>query len=124
MHSLNYFLRPVSFQLDELEVYDNKYVKIETEMNGPIGLINAVSGKIVIPLQHDFLNLVEEKLWIGRIEHGKEGLYDLSGRLLLEHKYDDIKVRDGFIHATIYGDGTRDRKEEIFDFAGNRVKDK
>ncbi|MCQ4142652.1 WG repeat-containing protein [Chryseobacterium sp. EO14] len=86
----------VDYRLNEYTIFLDKYVKIETHVNGLKGLAEVETGKIVLPMEHSFLNLEEGKFWHLKKEE-KEGVLDVNFKVIMPITYDGIDVEDGYI---------------------------
>lgn len=96
-------LQKVGYRVDDPEVYDGKYVKIEPRVNGPIGVVDATSGKIVLPMEHDFVHFKENKFWYVE-RNDKEGVYDRNFKELLPPLYDDVDIDGDYFFVKKNGD--------------------
>lgn len=91
-------LHKVAYRLDELEVYDGKYVKIEPKVNGNTGLAAVSTGEEVLPMRHEFLRLKEGRFWIAGINR-KEGAYDRDLKVVIPFEFDDVDYQDGYFYT-------------------------
>lgn len=116
----------VDYELDDSEIYKEKYVTIETETNGPIGLLNAETGEIIIPMEHYNLRLEDDRLWItgkriNKVKRndsnngtGDTGAYDLNGKEVFPFIYNRITAIDNFTYTEIFKENQPDT-EDVFD---------
>lgn len=81
----------VPYKIDEPQLYDGKYVKIEPRVNGDNGVVNAITGQIVLPMEYDNLKFKNSKYWWA-VKDGKEGILDRNFKIILPLKYDDIDI--------------------------------
>lgn len=73
--------KQVDYRIDDVEVYNQKYVKIEPSVNGPIGVVDASTGEVIIPMIHDWLKFEQNK-WIGKVKNsGETKTYTEKGAL-------------------------------------------
>lgn len=122
-NSKNKTLNKFNYQLDEIIVYDNKYVKIEAKTNGPIGLFDITKGIVTIPLKHSWLNYYAPNIWIGRDEENNRiGAYLSSGKQILPHKFNTVEYNNGFLYTIIEdaGQDNRDLKD-IYNTNGKNI---
>ncbi|RQO32205.1 hypothetical protein DBR32_00900 [Taibaiella sp. KBW10] len=108
-------LHKVPYRVDDQEVYAGKYVKIEPEINGKIGLIDGRTGKQVLPMQHDYLRLVENKYWHARTGSG-EGVYDANMNTLIPFEFSDVTIHNGFFYTR-----TENDIEDVYNSKGENL---
>lgn len=106
-HDQTYYFNPttkilqeVAYKIDDTEIYGGKYVKIETKVNGPIGVIDANTGKFLIPMKHGFIHYQDNGTWLARDdESDKEGAYAADGTVLIPLTFDNVKYKTGFFYT-------------------------
>jgi len=99
-------LKKVNYRFDDYEIYQNKYVKIEPRVNGKNGLADVETGKIVIPMEYDFLNWADEKFWHLK-KDGKEGVLDVDLKIIMPIVFDKLAIENGYIFEKKEGYSTR-----------------
>ncbi|UIR57361.1 WG repeat-containing protein [Sphingobacterium sp. SRCM116780] len=116
-------LHPVNYQIDDPTIYQEKYVKIETKTNGPIGMVDATTGKIMIPMQHELLHFNAPGFWIANQQNSeKEGAYTNQGEILLPFRFDHVKYENGFFY-TEYNptEYIYDEQKNVFNNKGQNI---
>ena len=112
-------IHKVPYLIDGAAIYDGKYVKIQKQVNGPRGIVDALTGKIILPMEYDQLNFESNKFWVGE-KNEKDGIYDRNFKLLLPFNYENIVVEGNYFFTMENGDRTN-----AFDANGtNLTKDK
>ncbi|WP_282630448.1 hypothetical protein [Empedobacter sedimenti] len=77
----NKTLKLVDYIPDSLELYDEKYCIVEKGINGKEGVVNGLTGEIVVPLI--YYNVVyKDGKWVAKTEDYKETIYSLQGKKL------------------------------------------
>lgn len=112
-------LERVSYVLDETKIYSDNLVNIEKKTNGPEGIINAKTGRMVIPMKYDYIR-PQEGLFITDLNN-KEGLYDKNGRRILPEIFNNISVKDDMIYVSKEIDNSFDEKD-IYSVKGISIK--
>ncbi|RZK13887.1 MAG: hypothetical protein EOO86_19515, partial [Pedobacter sp.] len=85
-------------KIDESQIYDGRYVKIEPRVNGDNGVVNAVTGQIVLPMEYENVKFKNNKYW-WVLKNGKEGVLDRNFKIILPLKYDDIDIDGDYFKA-------------------------
>lgn len=88
----------VPYKIDESQIYDGRYVKIEPRVNGDNGVVNAVTGQIVLPMEYENVKFKNNKYW-WVLKNGKEGVLDRNFKIILPLKYDDIDIDGDYFKA-------------------------
>ncbi len=91
-------LEHVSYVLDEAQIYPDNLVNIEKITNGPEGVINAKTGRMIIPMKYDYIR-PQEGFFITDLNN-KEGLYDKKGRNILPEIFNSIAISDDFFYVS------------------------
>ncbi|WP_316808248.1 WG repeat-containing protein [Pedobacter agri] len=104
----------VPYKIDESQVYDGKYVKIEPRVNGDNGVVNAITGQIVLPMEYDNVKFKNGKYW-WVVKNGKEGIFDRNFKVVLPLKYDDIDVEGDYFKVK------ENDQVNIFDAGGKNL---
>lgn len=91
-------LKKVDYLLVESAIYQDRYVRVSRQTNGPRGLAEVATGKVVLPMEHTMLHLQDEKFWIAG-KNGKEGVLDSALRQVLAARFDNIDFDNGFFQA-------------------------
>lgn len=108
----------VPYRIDDPELYDNRYVKIEPHINGSIGLVDVITGKIVLPMEHDFLRFKENKWWLAK-RNEKEGVYGKDLKLVLPFEFTDIDLDSNYFYVK------QENKPNVYNSSGvNITQDK
>jgi len=84
-------IEKVSYQVNDQEIYNGKYVVIEPRTNGLRGVVDATTGKIVLPMAYESIHFKGGKYWWVKKE-GKEGVFDGSFKNVIPIAYDDVTV--------------------------------
>jgi len=104
----------VSYKIDESEIYDGKYVKIEPRVNGDNGVVNAITGQIVLPMEYDNVKFKNSKYW-WVLKNGMEGVLDRNFKIILPLKYDDIDIDGDYFKVK------ENNQVNIFDASGKNL---
>lgn len=106
-------LEKVDYNLDESEIFADKYVIIDPKTNGPEGVADGSTGKIVVHMKHSFVNFIEGDFWLCRLEtgnnydYGNEGVYKLNGSLLIPFDFKNVEYKSGFFYTKNYSEKMR-----------------
>jgi hypothetical protein len=114
----NQQLEKVPYKVDDPEIFNKKYVRIEPAINGKKGLVDVTTGKIVLPMEHDFLHFVDNKYWHGEI-HNKEGIYNENLQVLIPFEFGNVDVENGFFFTH---KKTTNPNREVYDVYNNRCE--
>lgn len=107
-------LQKVNYVLSDIDVYLDRYVTIQPRTNGPNGLAELSTGKVVLPMEYETLNLQDKQAWIVR-KNNKEGAFDARLRPVLPLRFDSVSFEQGFFYAR-QGDN-----EAIYDSKGRKI---
>lgn len=107
------------FILDENDIYEKKLVNVEKYLNGPEGVFNVETGRMIIPMKYNYLNFREGYFITSGMSHAE--IFDRNGNSVITGKYDSIEVENGRIYTQknvndFYYD-------DIFDLRGNKLTD-
>lgn len=91
-------LHKVDYRIDDSEIYNEKYVKIEKEYSGLDGLADVTTGKIVLPTEYTFIQLKENKYWLCG-QNNLEGVYDANFKQILPIEFTDIEIHKDFFYV-------------------------
>ncbi|WP_435313646.1 WG repeat-containing protein [Cellulophaga fucicola] len=90
LNTTNNTLEKIDYVLYRYEIYDGNIVITEKEVNGPKGLINAKTGKVLLPNIYD--NIYHEKGYFNVYNNHKTSLYNKYGKQILPEKFNRITV--------------------------------
>lgn len=90
--------KKVNYLLTNSELYQNKFVIIQSDSNSPKGLADATTGEIVLPMEYNYLELVDNKVWIVDKNY-KKGLYDLNLKPILPIEFKNIVYIDDLLEV-------------------------
>ncbi|MGI9573638.1 WG repeat-containing protein [Alloalcanivorax xenomutans] len=107
-------LKKVDYLLVESAIYQDRYVRVSRQTNGPRGLAEVATGKVVLPMEHTMLHLQDEKFWIAG-KNGKEGVLDSALRQVLPARFDNIDFDNGFFQAR------RGKTLDLYDSKGRNL---
>ncbi|WP_316795240.1 WG repeat-containing protein [Pedobacter agri] len=107
-------VQKVAYKIDDPKIFDGKYVKIEPRVNGLNGIVDATTGKIVLPMEYDNLKFKGGKYWWG-IKDGNEGVYDRNFKLILPFKYGNVDIEGDYFKVK------ENDQENIFDASGKNL---
>lgn len=105
----------VAYQLDEIDIYNEKYVIIERGTNGLEGVANAETGEIILPMEYDFINF-KDGFWIAS-KNDKEGAMDNNFKEIIPFIFDNVEFRNSYFSVS-KEDGS---KEDIYSRAGVNI---
>lgn len=108
-------IQKVNYNLDDPEIYGGKYVKIEPYTNGPNGLADVFTGKIVLPMEYEYIRFQSKKFW--QVEkNGKEGILNNELKTIMPIIYDNADAKGDYIIA-----GNEGGKTDIYDENGKNI---
>ena len=105
----------VAYKIDDTEIFDGRYVKIEPRTNGLNGIADINTGKIVLPMEYDNLKFTSSKFWWAKAEDGKEGVLDRNFKVVLPFRYDDVEIDGSSFLAK------SNNKTNVFDVNGTNL---
>lgn len=108
-------IQKVDYKIDDREIYNDKYVKICSRTNGPKGIVDASSGKIILPVSYDYIRFKSEKFWQIEQEE-KKGVLDKNFKTILPIAYDELDIEGDYILAKNEGS-----KEDIYTAGGRNI---
>lgn len=91
-------IQKVDYKINDPEIYDNKYVKITPRTNGPKGLADIRSGKIILPMEYDNVRFKSNKFWQLEKEDQK-GVLDKNFKTLMPVAYSRLNIEGDYIIA-------------------------
>lgn len=108
-------LQQVKYNLDDPEIYDGKYVKTEPHTNGPNGLAEVTTGKIILPMEYEYIRFRSKKFWeVG--QNGKEGILNQALKTVVPVVFDNAEAMGDYILAKNEGE-----KADIYDANGKNI---
>ena len=108
-------LQQVHYNLDDPEIYDGKYVKTEPHTNGPNGLADVATGKIVLPMVYEHLRFRSKKFWEAG-QHGKEGILNQELKMVIPVVFDNADVTGDYLLVKNEG-----APADIYDAKGKNI---
>ena len=103
------------YKIDDPEVYDGKYIKIEPETNGLNGLADVTTGEIVLPMKYDNLQFKGNRFWVGRLDE-KKGALNRDLKTVLPFAFDRVEADENFLYTNEEGG-----KENVYTATGTRI---
>jgi len=91
-------IQKVDYKINDPEIYDNKYVKITPKTNGPQGLADIRSGKIILPMEYDNVRFKSNKFWQLEKEDQK-GVLDKHLKPIMPVAYSRLNIEGDYIIA-------------------------
>lgn len=91
-------IQKVAYKINDPEIYDDKYVKISPRTNGPKGLADIRSGKIILPMEYDNIRFKSNKFWQLEKED-KKGVLDKNFKTIMPVAYSRLDIEDDYIIA-------------------------
>lgn len=76
---VNRTVKRVDYIPDSLELYAGKYCIVEKGINGPEGVVDGLTGEIIVPLQY-YNVLYEDGKWVAKTNNGQKVYYSLQGK--------------------------------------------
>ena len=76
---INKAVKIVDYIPDSLELYAGKYCIVEKGINGPEGVVDGLTGEIIVPLQY-YNVLYEDGKWVAKTNNGQKVYYSLQGK--------------------------------------------
>lgn len=108
-------IRKVDYRVADREIYNGKYVKVASRSNGPQGLVDARSGKFVLPIEYDFIQFKSGKFW--QLEKGgKQGILDQNFQIVLPLIYERADAEGDYVFVRDGG-----YKKDIYDATGKNI---
>ncbi len=107
-------IQKVDYKINDPEIYDNKYVKITPRTNGPKGLADIRSGKIILPMEYDNVRFKSNKFWQLEKEDQK-GVLDQNFKTLMPVAYSRLNIEGDYIIA-----GEND-KSDVYNARGKNI---
>ena len=79
---------------DLLKHHENR---VYAKANGKVGLVNSISGEVVVPLIYDdlYFDASWKEEWLWAVKDGKYGLIDFTGNVLIALEYEDLLLNSG-----------------------------
>lgn len=109
-------IQKVAYKIDDPEIYDGKYVKITPHTNGPKGLADIHSGKIVLPMEYDNIQFKGNRFWQISKED-KKGVLDKNLKTIMPVAYATLNVEGDYIIAN----GSEPNSEDVYNAAGTNI---
>jgi hypothetical protein len=103
------------YKLEDPEVYDGKYVKIEPYTNGPNGLADVTTGKMVVPMEYENLRFESNTFWVGRL-NDRKGVLDRNFKPVLGFRFNQVEVDSQFIYTRTEG-----KRDNVYTAAGQNI---
>lgn len=97
------------------EANNNESVYLITSKNGKVGLIK--DGQTIIGNEYEYIEFDSVNQILLLQKNAKQGVYDLSGNMILPIQYDEITFAGKYINAT------KDGKLLVFDNTGTKLAD-
>jgi len=119
----NKTLSKVDYQLDEIELYENRFIQIEPETNGAIGVLDVKTKQIIIPMEHRWLKYHKPGIWVGdNVTSEDAGAYNQEGKVILPFEFDVVDYINGFFY-TVSGYKDRDKRDikNIYNTYGKNI---
>lgn len=98
-------LHPVDFIPENDEPVLDRYYVIQKEANGPEGVFDVKTQKIVIPItDYRFTDMIADRYWlVQKTEHwSSKGVLDETGAVVVPPNHMEITYQDGFFYTEIY----------------------
>lgn len=109
-------IQKVDYKVDDSEIYDDKYVKITPRTNGPKGLADIHSGKIVLPMEYENIRFKSNKFWqISKDD--KKGVLDKKLRTIMPVAYSKLDVEGDYIIAS----SNESNGEDVYNASGKNI---
>lgn len=111
-------MKKIDYRLDDYDIFLDKYVKVEPFINGPIGVADAITGEIILPMEHSYIHLKENKFWVGEKKStDKEGAYNTNFKTVMPFKFGSVEYKDGFFYTSTEGKYRKD----VYDSTGRSL---
>lgn len=108
-------IQKVDYKINDPEIYDGQYVKIMTRTNGPKGLADVRSGKIILPMDYDHISFKSNKFWLLEKDR-KNGVLDKNFKTIMPIAYTQLDIEGDYIIADKDGSG-----DDIYDANGKNI---
>lgn len=109
-------IQKVAYKIEDPELYDDKYVKITPRTNGPKGLADVHSGKIVLPMEYDNIQFKSNKFW-QLSKDDKKGVLNKKLQTIMPVAYSNLNVEGDYIIAN----GQEPNSEDVYDASGKNI---
>ncbi|MGE9310097.1 WG repeat-containing protein [Niabella sp. CJ426] len=108
-------IQKVDYTIDDPEIYDGKYVKIIHRVNGPKGIANVTTGKVIVPVEYDYIFFRDDQFWV-LDKNGQSGVMDRNFKIVLPIAYKGVDAEGGYISVREGGS-----KKDIYDARGKNI---
>lgn len=109
-------IQKVDYKINDPEIYDGKYVKITPRTNGPKGLADVLSGKIILPMEYDYIRFKSNKFW--QLEKDeKNGVLDKNFKTIMPVAYSKLDIEGDYIIAN----GSASNNEDVYNAGGKNI---
>lgn len=109
-------IQKVDYKIDDTELYGDQYVKITPRTNGPKGLAEVHSGKIILPMEYDNIQFKSNKFWQISKED-KKGVLDKNLKPVMPVAYSKLDMAGDYIIAG----GSESGSEDVYDAGGKNI---
>ncbi|GEM_PF-844819 len=108
-------IQKVDYKINDPEICDGQYVIITPRTNGPKGLADVRSGKIILPMEYDYLRFKSNKFWQLQKEE-KNGVLDKNFKTIMPVAYSRLDIEGDFIIA-----GKGDANSDVYNAWGKNI---
>ncbi len=108
-------IQRVDYTIADPEIYDGKYVKVIHRVNGPKGIADATTGKIILPVEYDYIHFRDDQFWV-LDKNGQSGVKDRNFKIVLPIAYKGVDAEAGYISVREGG-----AKKDIYDARGKNI---